>query len=267
MFLVVCVIIVLIMATWSSKRQISYLVMVLGFFAVVGFIFYFVYKPAPTCFDDKRNQNELGVDCGGVCQVACLEEVKPLKIYWARPLNVGAGWYDLVAQVENLNEDFGNRELPYVFSVYDADNVLITRRSGSTFVNPKEKFFIFESRVKTGDKEARKAFLEFSTSSVWEKITPIENDIYIERREFSNEPKPLLHLSVGNKGQNDLSNIKVITVLSDINNNVFAASATVVDKLLPNTRQEAYFTWLTPFASDPSYIDSIWRINSFKSGK
>jgi hypothetical protein len=248
---------------WARQRQLNYFLTVLGFFVVVGLVIFFIYKPAPSCFDGKLNQDEQGVDCGGVCSLACTGQIRPLKISWVRPLKVTNGWYDLVARVENLNTTLGNRNLPYNLSVYDTDNVLITTRSGSTFVNPNDVFLIFESRVDTGERIVGKVFLEFPTSTPWERVSPVEKDLYIERREFSNEPRPILHLSVGNSSLLPYSDIQVVTVLSDINNNTFAASKTIVDSLGSNSRKEVYFTWPRPFSAEPSYVDSYWRVNAF----
>jgi hypothetical protein len=249
--------------SWAKKRQLDYILTILGFLTVVGLIIFLIYKPAPSCFDGKQNQNEQGVDCGGACALACAEATRPLKIYWARPLKVSAGWYDLVAQVENLNANLGNRSVPYALSVYDVDNTLIARRLGATFVNPGERFIIFESRVETGEREAQKVFLEFPTSTPWEKVAPIPKDLYVERRDFVNEPKPVLRLSVDNSSLKTYADIQVTTVLADINNNVFGASRTTIDRLAPNTRQEIYFTWPETFSLAPSTIDSYWRVNAF----
>ncbi|HRZ30220.1 MAG TPA: hypothetical protein P5274_00910 [Candidatus Paceibacterota bacterium] len=248
---------------WARQRQLNYILTVLGFFVLIGLVIFFIYKPAPSCFDGRQNQDEQGVDCGGVCNLACVGQIRPLKITWVRPLKVNDGWYDLVARVENLNVTLGNRNLPYTFSVYDTDNVLINTRSGATFVNPNDVFLIFESRVETGERIVGKVFLEFPTSTPWERVESVEKDIYTERREFTNEPRPTLHLSVGNSSLRSYNDIQVVTVLSDINNNTLAASKTIVDSLGPNSRQEVYFTWPRPFLIEPSYIDAYWRVNAF----
>ncbi len=253
--------------SWARQRQLNYLTTVVAFLALVGLVIYFVYKPVPTCFDGRQNQDEEGVDCGGVCSLACSNQIQALKIDWVRPLKVEDGWYDLTAQVENLNQNLGNRYLPYIFSVYDTDNVLITKREGVTFANAGEKFVIFEGRVITKDRSVGKVFVEFPTSTPWEKAAPVAKDIFIERREFANEPKPVLHLSVGNSSLKTIRDISIITVLSDINNNAFAASETKLDAVEPNSRQETYFTWPEPFSGDPSYVESYWRVNSFNPNK
>lgn len=253
--------------SWARQRQLNHIITVLTFFALVGLVLFFIYKPTPTCFDGKQNQNEQGIDCGGICSLACADQIQSLKIDWVRPLKVGEGWYDLVAQIENLNPTLGNRSIPYIFSVYDGDNVLITKREGSTFVNAGENFVLFESRVMTGARDVKKAFLEFPTSTPWETINPVAKDILVERREFTNEPKAVLHLSVNNRSLKAIQDIFLITVLSDINNNAFAASQTKIDSLGPNSRQETYFTWPNPFLSEPSHVESYWRVNSFNLNK
>ncbi len=249
--------------TWARRRQFNYIVGLLCFFLIIGVVIYFVYKPQPTCFDGKWNGDETGVDCGGPCALACSSQVKNLKIYWARPVEVDAGRYDLVAQVENLNSDLGVRSLDYTFSLYDENNILLTKREGSTFVNPGEKFVIFESRVEVGERVAKKAFLEFPNKIVWEKAEPINKDIYIERRDFINEPQPVLHLLLGNKRLELVRNVRVVSVLSDINGNVLASSATVVDEIGPSSAQDVYLTWPKPLATEPTFIDSYWRLSTF----
>lgn len=251
------------MLTWAKQRQLYYLLGIFTFFAIIGLILFFVYKPIPSCFDGKQNQDEAGIDCGGVCAKACSEQISPLKVYWARPLAVSPGWYDLVAQVENLNVNLGTRELAYTFYLYDVDNILITKRSGSTFANPGEKFVIFESRVETGSREARRAFIEFSTQTIWERIGHISKNIYLEKKDFINEPKPTLRLSVSNDGLQTVGPIQILAVLSDINGNALAASATNIDVLDPNSQQETYFTWPTAFSENPSFIETSWRLNAF----
>lgn len=253
--------------SWARARQLNYMVTTLAFLVVVGVIIFFIYKPNPTCFDGKQNQDEEGIDCGGSCALACQGLVRPLKVDWVRPLKVADGWYDLAAQVENPNQKLGNQKIPYLFSAYDADNFLIATRTGSTFVNAGEKFVIFESRVLTNGRKIKTAFLEFPTETPWENISPVPKDISLERRDFSNEPKPTLRLSVSNNSLKKIKDISVITVLSDINGNAFAASETRVDSLAPNSSTDLYFTWPEPFPSEPSYVESYWRLNSFGLGR
>jgi hypothetical protein len=88
---------------WGMKRQLFYALVVLGVVAVLvvvlGFVFF--YK-APTCIDGKMNQNEEGVDCGGVCVKVC--EAPAISAVWARSVKVADGVYQ--ARRLNVSENF-----------------------------------------------------------------------------------------------------------------------------------------------------------------
>lgn len=44
---------------------------------IIGGIWFFYFKPAPSCTDNKQNQKEIGIDCGGPC-IPC--EVKGVNL-------------------------------------------------------------------------------------------------------------------------------------------------------------------------------------------
>ena len=44
--------------------------------SLIWLVYSFEFKPAPNCFDGKKNQEETGIDCGGSC-ISC--EVKALN--------------------------------------------------------------------------------------------------------------------------------------------------------------------------------------------
>ncbi|MFA5290974.1 MAG: hypothetical protein WC385_01505 [Candidatus Paceibacterota bacterium] len=251
------------MLTWARKRQLYYLLGVLVFFAVIGLILYLIYRPKPTCFDGLKNQTETGVDCGGSCALACRPDVLPLKIYWARPLEVNKGWYDVAALVENENVGFGVRSAPYTISLYNKDHVLLVKQTGETFINPAEKFVVFASRLNTGAGMADQAFLEFDNNLAWEKANQVPKIINIERTNFVNKPKPQLQIKVTNLILDPITNLRISTVLSDNNNNALAASATFIDKLKGQETKELFLTWPLPLPVDPAFFELYWRLNSF----
>ena len=64
------------MITWAFKRQIFYILILILFFSVCGFlILYPRLNKAPICTDGIQNGTETGIDCGGSCANACLAEV------------------------------------------------------------------------------------------------------------------------------------------------------------------------------------------------
>lgn len=249
---------------WSSRRQLTYFMSIILFMALIVGSFYLLYKPAPTCFDQKQNQDEEGVDCGGPCARVCQSVAIPLKVYWTRVFPLGNGLYDVAALVENENQNLGVKSLAYTFKLFDSNSVEVAKREGKTFVNPGEKFVVFESNVESSlAYPATKAFVEIEEYPIWEKVAAVPRIISIERLSFSNLPYPVLRLKVKNDSFDNYKDIKVNTVLSDINQNAFAASATFVDSLLAGESEEVFMTWPSSFESEPSYTDNYWRINAF----
>ncbi len=254
----------LFMLSWARKRQIYYFLGVIAFFAVIGLILFFIYKPKPTCFDGKQNQTETGIDCGGTCVLACAPDILPLKIYWVRPLKVNDGWYDAVALVENENINYGVRRAPYTLYLYDKDHILLTKQTGATFINPTEKFVVFANRLNTGSNVATQAFLEFDNKLKWEKAKVVPKVINIERQSFINTPRPRLQITATNLTLDPLTNLRVSTVVADGNNNALAASDTFIDKLKAKEKKDIFFTWPTPLSIDPAFFELYWRLDSFE---
>jgi hypothetical protein len=247
--------------SWARKRQLMYLSIIFGIFAVFILSFYFIYQPVPSCFDGKKNQTELGIDCGGSCVKACTSQLVPLTIWWTRVFPVSKGIYDVANLVENQNISFGVPKIKYVLRVYDKFNILIAERTGETFFNPQEKFVIYEPNIDTKEQIADKAFLYFDDQAVWQKIKVNLPTISIGAKNYSNSPLSRLQSSVTNNSLDTLRGTKFVAVLSDQDGNALAASQTVIDVLAGNESKELNFTWSTPLVKDPAIIDIYPKIS------
>ena len=107
------------------------------FSSLVWLVYSLEFKPAPTCFDEKKNQEETGIDCGSPC-ISC--EVKSLK-----PLSVGSAEFfgddrvfSAVAEVRNPNADYGTKYFEYEISFFDSSEKLLSSKKGSDFIYPGE---------------------------------------------------------------------------------------------------------------------------------
>ena len=139
------------MASWRSTQQLKYFSFVLGIALIIASIgLIFIFNRPGTCSDGKQNNGELGVDCGGSCARLCSFEVSELVTHWARSFPVREDRYDAVAFLENPNFNAGVKKLAYTFKLYDAKNVLTGSREGNTYVNPGEKFVIYENGIEAG---------------------------------------------------------------------------------------------------------------------
>lgn len=88
-----------------TGKQISFGSIYLLFFILIASGIYFFYlKPVPSCSDNKQNQKETGVDCGGPC-IPC--EVKDLNLaHEVYVFPAGGDEVTLLAKVSNPSENF-----------------------------------------------------------------------------------------------------------------------------------------------------------------
>ena len=251
------------MSIWGKRRQVTYLAVAVALVVIVGAGIFVILKPSATCFDGKQNGNESGVDCGGSCEKVCLVGVLPLRVAWTRVFSVSPGVYYVIASVDNPNGGIGMKSLPYTIRLTDEEGLLVTTRKGETFVNPREKFIIFEGGIETGARQAARAAITFDNDFEWRRISPDKPSLLIEKRSFSNDGKPRLEVSVTNDSIYTLKSIKLPVILSDKNGNAFAGSSTVIDRLAKSETRIVVFTWPVSFTELPASIDVYPRVNLF----
>lgn len=204
------------------------------------------FYPKASCVDNRQNQSELGVDCGGPCTAICKEATLPLSIEWTRPMLVAPGVASVVAYIINPNILLGAEDTPYIVRLYDDKNLLIAERRGSAIVLPNQSFPIFEGGIPVGSRIPVRAYFEFTSFPVWQKrISPsfsVENIILTD--ELSS---PRLSASLRNNGLVSVKEIEVVAVSYDNNANAIAASETLVDAIPKGGSAEIVFTWPQPF--------------------
>lgn len=251
------------MLSWRTKKQITYSIV---FAVLIGLFLWLVISwltPAPTCFDNKQNQKEEGVDCGGPCAKQCTGVVKNFNILWVRAIEASPGNYDAAALVENPNFSVGAKKISYKFKLYDERNITVAIREGETFVNSGERFVIFEPAIPTGERRVARAVLEWSDFAAvdWLKIEKEKPSLLVIRKNFVNEPTPFLEARVRNDSALDLPNVYISAVLYDADGNATAVSQTIFDSLAALSERQAFFTWPAPFAVPPAGMEIFLRVN------
>lgn len=253
--------------TWASKRQLKYFS---GFILIVALIVFALIYPLifkkPTCTDNKQNGTETGVDCGGACLLMCLAEVSDPVILWSRAFPVVGSNYNLVAFIENRNKNSGVYSAPYEFRIYDANNKLLGRRQGNTFIPPNQQFAVFESRFDAGASELKSVTFEFLPPLVWIKKEPTLQTLPIRVSNIvfdDNKDTPNLSAVISNDSIYDLPEFDVIAILYDGENNAINASKTHKDKLASGNNLSVVFTWPEVLSSIPVTKDVLVQINPF----
>lgn len=258
------------MSRWSQKRKRRYLTMIgLVFFFMIIVIAFQYFNQEASCFDGIMNGQETGIDCGGSCQIVCREEARNLVVWWERPFRVAPGVYNALAYFENQNVESGIRELFYEFRLYDRNNVLITEPViGSTFIEPNKRSAIFASGIRTGESEAYTTFFRITGVRDWEKTDQAFSYSLFKVAEpvlTEQETSPKLSALVENISYFDFTDVPVIAIVYNQEDNAIAASRTYIDRLDQGEEQTAYFSWPEPFAEAVARIEIIPRVNPFSS--
>lgn len=244
--------------SWASRRRTAYLTGVLLFFVViigVPVAYYFLSIP-PTCHDGIQNQGETGVDMGGPCLKLDPHYLQAEAVLWARAFKVRDGTYNAVAYVQNPNADAGVPSVTYQFGLYDANNVLIAERSGTTFIMPGGVTPIFEPRIDTGNRIVAHTYLQFTEPLNWEKMQNTALPIVVSGRHLSTTSTgPRLTATAANKSAADILDPRFVAVVYDTAGNAIAISQTVLSRLAAGSSATLTFTWPDPFPSQPGQVD------------
>lgn len=242
------------------RRRLLYLAGVLLFFGTIfgGPIVYKIVTIPPTCHDGIQNQGETSIDEGGPCALLDPHYLAPSAVLWARALKVRDGSYNAVAYIQNPNEKAGVASVAYSFRLYDANNVLIAERDGTTFIMPGGITPVFEPAISTGSRIATHAQFDLAQPLRWQVATNTQELINVSNKSVSNETlMPRVTADVRNDGLKTLLNVGFVATIFDAQGNAIASSATIVDRMAPSETEQVAFTWPSAFTSAVGRIDII----------
>ena len=127
------------------RKQILYGAFYLLVLVLIGGGIYFTFfKPAPSCYDNIRNQDEVEIDCGGVCSSVCSTvKIKPLEVNGQiLTLRPDEKHMSILAQINNPNLDYMAKSFVYNFSLYDSADKIVKSFSGNSFIYSGEAKYI-----------------------------------------------------------------------------------------------------------------------------
>lgn len=253
----------MIFMSWSERKKTKYV----GLFFLIAIILLLVFVidfSGATCFDDKKNQDEQGIDCGGSCTNICKFSTEELLIKWSRAFIVKDGIYNAIAYIENPNINLEAEKIFYIFKLYDENGILIYERKGATNVPARRIIPIFEETMQTGNRIPKRTTFEFTSLPDWKKTQQNlsgqeeETILNIKNTSIKNEGGfTKLEAVLENPTLNQIQNIKVVSILFDIDGNAINSSRTIVDFIQKDSSGNVVFTWPYEFADQVSKIEII----------
>ncbi len=217
-----------------------------------------LYK-TPSCSDGIENQGEQGVDCGGPCPYLCTAQEAAPVVLFTQALSGAPGRTDVLAYVENPNAAAA-KAVPYTISLYDVNQVLVQKISGTVDLPPSSTVPVYVPGVASGNTVAATAFLAIDPSVIrWYA--------YHETRalpQYGNDAKlggtvaaPRVSATVRNPGTVMLTNVHAVIAVRDAQGDIIAASSTIVPAIAPQTSAALLYTWNKAFPAAPASFEIV----------
>ncbi len=236
---------------------------------LLGWMIYSWMKPDPTCTDGKKNQNEAGIDCGGVCSPC-------EKTYQTQDLIVkeesfvpgGQGKYDAMIRVSNPNNQIAGSSFSYNLKLKDSNGNVLAEKSGESFILPVESKYIIETGLETSGIPAQ---IEASVNNPeWEEFFGYERpELNIYSKSYNlissgigySEAKGLLR----NESAFDFDSIKIKVVLRDENGQPVAFNKTEMNTINSGEQRDFRLLWPVNFPGEVQGVEMEAEADVFNS--
>ena len=244
---------------WAKRRQvlIETILTICGVAIIAVVIIATIYK-APSCTDNKQDGNETGIDCGGPCPYLCsVDEIAP-EVSFVVPVSPQPGRIDVIAYIENKNNNAQVEGARYLVQLYDTNHHMIASKSGTVNLPPSSTSPVFIPELYQGNAPVSDAFLTLDPASLlWVRtsgnpVLPSQSQL-----EIMNGPMPKITAVLTNPIAYPIYNEKVVATVFNAQNNAIGASQTVVPILPAQGTAPIVFTWNQAFTSQPARVEIL----------
>ena len=252
----------------TNLKRMIVIIVYLIIFSTIALVIYLIKSPDQSCSDGKQNQAEKGIDCGGPCS-PCREisETKDLLVQEVAFLAAENNSYDVIAKVNNPNENVGSSNFNYSFTLKDENGSVIASAEGNTFILPADTKYVAKIGLITTNGAFPKN-VEFSIKDIgWETLEGIlKPQIGVYEKSFGIDPA-----GVGNKAEGllrnesiyDLKRIEVTIVLRDERGKIVGINKTLRESVRAKEQQDFQVTWSKPILENVEKIEMDPQINVF----
>lgn len=259
-------------------RKLLYGGVFLFFIAGSSFFLYQKYFPTlPNCGDGIQNQDEAGIDCGGVCETECPPtpppaDVAPIKINWAKAINSDIGVYDMAAKITNSNKYWGVAGFRYKFIVRDGNDTVIFEQDGKSYILPDTYDYVIIPSKKIDKAPAKIELNIVKEGQTWESVNPDYTGLSLslpfrEKKYVTKDENgfPSASAILTNATTYDFDKIDAKVVLFDENNEPIAVN--ISDRRTMRSGEEQYFRfiWNSPPLKEVFNTDFKATTNIFDS--
>lgn len=254
------------------SRRIKKIVVLLIFLVITAFIAFLAYmagRPSPNCFDSIQNQNEQGIDCGGICVKQCETEKKDLEIAFTKIIPTLPDTYNVIFKIDNPNDDYGIGDLKYSLRFLDALKLVVGVYHGSSYILPRDSQTVILNALNISG-EPKSIEVEFEDFR-WIKFQNYFNPppLIVKDKFYQKLAGPAVFGEargvVVNRSDFDFNLVEIEILLLDANGNIIDVLTTEIRTLTSGEEREFIAFWYYPLWREPFDIEINAGTNVFKS--
>ena len=206
---------------------------------VFGFIYVVFLKPKPTCFDKVLNQDEVEIDCGGVCTNVCIPfHALPIEsVGQVTVLYPDEGHMSILARIRNPNTDYLVKSFLYTFILRDKQNTVVQTLEARSFIYPGETKYVLLPNIE----RVSFAGIEFKTDKVqWILAEGEPGPANVSAQGAEMRVKNGMLVVEGNVSNNDIALVPETTVIATFTGSlgqIAGASQTEISNLAPGEKR------------------------------
>lgn len=218
-----------------------------------------VFYKAPSCTDNKQNQDEAGVDCGGSCAYLCTMQVAPPTVLYALPLINSSGRTDLIARIENKNQTAAAKGVPYSVKLYTTNLAFIKEVTGTVDLPPRSSVPLFIPGIASGAEVVRVTFSIAPSAPQWFTVVQDPRIVpTVAHTKLIGTPEaPRVEADLMNPSIRPLTSVHAVVLVHGTSGNVIAASETILPTIPAQGQATALFTWNEAFPGTPSLVEVV----------
>lgn len=245
-------------------------IILIGFMVITGLfggLVYFVVRNPVSCFDNIRNQDEAGIDCGGACEKQCEKKPEDVEVVFTKIISTLPKKYNVVLKFLNPNEIYGVKKADYVIK-FSSESRLIAEKRGSFYALPGSTKIVVLNAL---DIDFEPDNIDVSVENIdWIKLQNyqtapqivIKNQFYhelINQTAFSEAKGAAV-----NRSDFDFDRININILLFDSNKEIIDATFTEIRALLSGEERGFLVNWFYSIRN-PVSIEMEADINVFES--
>lgn len=241
--------------SWSERRRLF----IIGgatfvIVAIVAATLIATFYELPSCADGKQNADETGVDCGGSCERLCAVGRTTPQATFVRALEGPNGRIDVVAYIENRNQDAEAPDAPYRIELFSEDGAPLGTQEGIVDLPARSVVPVFIPGVGANALNAR-AFLAVGDNLVWRRPTPTPDSVGVRDVALTLGATPRVTAVAENSAFEPAYNRVFVATIFNREQTAVAASRTTVRSIDARSSAPIVFTWSEPLPTDATTVE------------